>query len=103
MFFFMLHLFYFHIYSEPVEVYNFFKEIATHLSIALFLSADIDKESAREISALMTTHWRGIISVPLPIRVPFTSWKSGYGKALAAKEKLMQLILKKLQDANTSK
>lgn len=86
-----------------MEVYNFFKEMATHLSIALFLSEDIDKESVRAMSALMTTHWRGIISVPLPISLPFTSWRSGYSKALTAKEKLMELIVEKLQGKTMSK
>lgn len=87
---------------KPLEVYEFFKELATHLSIALFLGKDIGDESAKEISALMTTHWRGIISVPLPISLPMTSWRSGYGKALDAKEKLMEVILEKLLERRST-
>ena len=71
--------------SKPVVIYEMFKTLATRLSIALFLSHDLGEEDASEISELMTTHWRGIISVPLSMRVPWYGWKSGYSKALAAK------------------
>ena len=74
-----------------------FKELATRLSIALFLSHDIGQEDARQISELMTTHWRGIISVPLPVKVPFYGWKSGYSKALTAKDRLLKIIAGKLK------
>lgn len=90
-------------FSEPVEIYEYFKEMFTRLSIVLFLSSDISNESAKDISALMTAHWRGIISVPLPISIPLYSWKSGYGRALEAKEKLLKVILEKLQDESSSK
>lgn len=86
-----------------MEIYKFFKDMATHLSVSLFLSSDIDQEAAREVSALMTSHWRGIISVPLPISIPLSGWRSGYSRALAAKEKLMKLILEKLQGTALSK
>ena len=79
-----------------------FKGLATRLSIALFLSHDIGHEDAVQISELMTTHWRGIISVPLPIKVPFYGWKSGYSKALTAKDRLLKIIVERL-DPNPSK
>lgn len=82
--------------SKPVVIYQIFKELATRLSITLFLSHDIGREDAREISELMTTHWRGIISVPLPIKLPFYGWRSGYSKALAAKDKLLKIIAMRL-------
>ncbi len=84
-------------YSKPIVVYEMFKELATRLSIALFLSHDIGKEDAREISELMTTHWRGIISVPLPIKIPFYGWRSGYSKALTAKDRLLSIIIERLK------
>ena len=71
--------------SKPVVIYEMFKTLATRLSIALFLSHDLGDEEASEVSKLMTTHWRGIISIPLNMRVPWYGWKSGYSKALAAK------------------
>lgn len=83
-------------YSKPIVVYKMFKELATRLSIALFLSHDIGREDAKEISELMTTHWRGIISVPLPIKVPFNGWRSGYSKALSAKDRLLKIITERL-------
>ena len=73
-----------------------FKELATRLSISLFLSHDIGQDDAREISELMTTHWRGIISVPLPVKVPFYGWRSGYSRALTAKDRLLKIIAERL-------
>ena len=65
-------------------VYDAFKELATRLSIALFLSHDMGQEDAKSVSELMTTHWRGMMSVPLPFTIPGL-WRSGYSKALEAK------------------
>ena len=62
-----------------------FKALATQLSIALFLSHDIGNRDAQEVSELMSTHWRGMISVPVSVRAPWAWWKSGYSKALTAK------------------
>lgn len=70
---------------KPLVIYEVFKVLATQLSIGLFLSHDVSQEDVREISELMTTHWRGIISVPVSVRAPWSNWKSGYSKALAAK------------------
>ena len=88
--------------SNPVVLYEMLKELATRLSISLFLSTDIGQEDAKEISHLMTTHWRGIISVPLPIRIPWSSWRSGFSKALTAKDRLLEVIVEKLK-SNPSK
>ena len=78
--------------SEPVVVYKTFKFLATRLSIALFLSHHTSEEESREISDLMTLHWRGIISVPVSMRGPWSLWQSGYSKALSAKERLRTII-----------
>lgn len=82
--------------GTPVVVYDAFKELATRLSIALFLSHDMGQEDAKSVSELMTTHWRGMMSVPLPFTIPGL-WRSGYSKALEAKEKLSMIISEKLQ------
>ena len=79
-------------HSEPVVVYKTFKLLATRLSIALFLSHHTSPEEIREISELMTLHWRGIISVPVNMRGPWSLWKSGYSKALSAKDRLKTII-----------
>ena len=78
--------------SEPVVVYKMFKALATRLSIALFLSHHMSPENCREISGLMTLHWRGIISVPVSMRGPWSLWQSGYSKALTAKDRLRAII-----------
>ena len=80
-------------------VYKLFKEMVTRISIALFLDHDITEEDAGAISELLTVHWRGIISVPLPIRVPWLSWRSGYSKALTAKDRLLDIIRQKLNSS----
>ena len=85
------------LFREPVVVYKTFKTLATRLSIALFLSHDISEEHSREISDLMTTHWRGIISVPMNMRGPWSIWQSGYSKALSAKERLRAIITKTIE------
>lgn len=78
--------------EEPVVVYKTFKALATRLSIALFLSHETSLKDCQEISDLMTTHWRGIISIPMNMRGPWSLWQSGYSKALAAKERLRTII-----------
>ncbi|XP_064383686.1 putative cytochrome P450 120 [Halichondria panicea] len=88
--------------GKSVVVYKLFKEMVTRITIALFLDKDISDQDAREISELLTVHWRGIISVPLPIRVPWLSWKSGYSKALTAKDRLLVIIREKLNSNPSS-
>lgn len=81
----------------PLVAYQHFKVLTTQLSINLFLSHTLTQEEAEEISQLMTTHWHGIISVPLSVKVPWLLWKSGFGKALDAKDQLLKIISQKLQ------
>ena len=78
--------------SEPVVVYKTFKLLATRLSIALFLSHHTSPEDSQVIAELMTLHWRGIISVPVNMRGPWSLWQSGYSTALSAKDRLKALI-----------
>ncbi|XP_022091800.1 uncharacterized protein LOC110979924 isoform X2 [Acanthaster planci] len=83
--------------SQCVSVYNVFKRFATELSLALFLGLDADEhpEITESIIALTTTHWHGIISVPLSVRV--SMFTSAYSRALEAKEKLLEIIREKLE------
>jgi cytochrome P450 len=78
--------------NEPVVVYKTFKLLATRLSIALFLSHHTSPEDSQVIAELMTLHWRGIISVPVNMRGPWSLWQSGYSKALSAKDRLKAII-----------
>lgn len=70
---------------QPVDAYQTFKALSTRLSINLFLSEDMSDKEAKEISELMSEHWRGIISVPLNMKAPWAMWKSGFSKAITAK------------------
>ena len=44
-----------------------------------------------------TSHWHGIISVPMNVKVSFLM-SSGYRKALEAKERLLEIIEAKIVD-----
>ena len=83
----VIYIFFF--FRIPLVAYQHFKVLTTQLSINLFLSHTLAQEEAEEISQLMTTHWHGIISVPLSVKVPWLLWKSGFGKALDAKVSLV--------------
>jgi cytochrome P450 len=78
---------------DPVILYDQFKKFATMLTLKLFLG--LDGEEAEEMSKLATTHWHGIISVPLNVKLSFLM-SSSYRKAVHAKNQLLALIEKKL-------
>ncbi|XP_038071152.1 putative cytochrome P450 120 [Patiria miniata] len=82
--------------SQCVSVYNVFKRFATELSLALFLGLDADEhpEITESIIALTTTHWHGIISIPLSLRV--SMFTSTFSRALEAKGKLLEIIHERL-------
>lgn len=82
-------------------VYKIFKALATRLSIALFLSHGMSPEETQKISDLMTTHWRGIISVPMNMRGPWSLWQSGYSKALTAKAQLRDIITETIKSKSS--
>ncbi|CAH1782973.1 unnamed protein product [Owenia fusiformis] len=88
---------------SPVNVYKFFKRLTTEICLSVFL--DIDFQTAQELSSqiceLTTTHWHGIISVPVSIKMPMMS-SFTYGKALEAKAQLLKIIQDKLKDTTTS-
>ena len=88
---------YMHMCREPVVVYRLLKTLCTRLSIALFLGHDVGPEDAKEISELMTTHWRGIISIPKNMKGPWSIWQSGYSKAISAKERLLAIITERIK------
>lgn len=58
-------------------------------------------ELFERISALTTTHWHGIISVPLNVKMPLIM-SSGYRKAAEAKDSLLEIIEEKLTQGNVN-
>ena len=70
---------------QPVVAYEHLKSLTTRLTVALFLDNTVTDAEMQQVSDLMTQHWHGIISVPVNFKVPLLTWRSGYGKALAAK------------------
>ncbi|XP_046358517.2 cytochrome P450 716B1-like [Haliotis rufescens] len=80
--------------SQPKCLYAFFKQLVTEICLSLFLGLDF--QDAQEVSdtiiSMTTTHWHGIISVPLPLKIPGRGGASSYSKALDAKKKLLEII-----------
>ena len=84
-----------------MEMYEEFKRLSLAYNLRMFL--DIDERRTPElferISALTTTHWHGIISVPLNVKMPLIM-SSGYRRAAEAKESLLQIIEEKMARAD---
>ncbi|XP_013417442.1 uncharacterized protein LOC106178695 [Lingula anatina] len=87
---------------ETICAYTMVKKLATEICLTLFLGVDFEesKELASRICELTTTHWHGIISVPVNFRVPFGT-SSTYSKALEAKKLLLEIIQTKLHAEDT--
>lgn len=77
--------------KSPFCVYSFFKKLAVEICLSLFLGLDFSQSDASMISELTTTHWHGIISVPVAFKIPLLS-ESTYSKALHAKQQLLNII-----------
>lgn len=77
--------------SEPLCIYKCLKQLSTELCLSLFLGLDFSGEEAAIITELTTTHWHGIISVPVAIKVPGMT-QSMFHKALEAKRRLLAII-----------
>ncbi|XP_064602780.1 putative cytochrome P450 120 [Liolophura sinensis] len=84
--------------SKPLCVYSVLKQLATEICLSLFLDLDFahSKDLAVQISSLTKTHWHGIVSVPLNLKLPMGN-SSTFGKALEAKASLLKVIEEKLQ------
>ena len=85
--------------NDPVIPYEIFKKFATMLSLRLFLN--LENQEAEELSQLATSHWHGIISVPLSVKVPFLM-SSSYRKAVQAREQILDIISKRLESQNST-
>ncbi|XP_078312100.1 putative cytochrome P450 120 [Crassostrea virginica] len=79
-----------------VPLYSFMKSLSTEICLSLFLGMDFRdaEDTAERIVNLTTTHWHGIISVPVSIKLPLAG-ESSFCKALEAKDHLLDIIQKK--------
>ena len=75
-------------------LYQKFKELSSRLVMRLFLG--LEGPEAEEMAGHATTHWHGIISVPLNVKLSFLM-SSGYRRALEAKERLLEIIEAKIR------
>ncbi|XP_028318705.1 beta-amyrin 11-oxidase-like [Gouania willdenowi] len=84
--------------GQPECIYSAFKYLSTELVLGLFLNvkAEEQPELFQKIMQLCTQHWHGLISAPVNVKVPL--WSSGFSTALEAREKLMQIIMDKLEN-----
>ncbi|KAK3788281.1 hypothetical protein RRG08_027015 [Elysia crispata] len=78
--------------GESICLYKFFKVLFSDVCLTLFLGLDSTEngEQARSVMSLTTDHWRGIVAVPLDLRLVNPS--STYSKALQAKSNLLEMI-----------
>ncbi|XP_048744435.1 putative cytochrome P450 120 [Ostrea edulis] len=76
-----------------VSLYTFMKSLCTEICLSLFLGMDFKdaEETAEKIIDLTTTHWHGIISVPVSIKLPLAGGSS-FCRALEAKDDLLGII-----------
>ncbi|XP_062568237.1 putative cytochrome P450 120 isoform X1 [Saccostrea cucullata] len=86
-----------------VSLYSFMKSLCTEICLSLFLGMDFKdaEETTNQIVGLTTTHWHGIISVPVSIKLPLTGGSS-FCKALEAKDHLLNIIKQKKCSCETS-
>lgn len=85
--------------QNPVILYDKCKRFATLLSLKLFLG--LEDSSADHLSTLATTHWHGIISVPLNVKMSFFM-SSSYRKAMEAKEEILKIIQQRLEEKGSN-
>ena len=77
--------------STPFDLYQTMKLVVSEISIFLFVGIDRTDPAFLRTRELLTQHWHGLISIPLPIRVPHF-FSSGYDKAMIAKQELIDLL-----------
>ena len=77
--------------SSPFDLYQTLKQVITEISMFIFIGIDRSDPNFERTKELLTEHWHGLISIPLPIRVPHL-FSSGYDKALLAKEQLIAIL-----------
>lgn len=84
--------------KDIVFPYKLFKLLTTQVCLQLFLGLDVDaaKGEAASIAELTIAHWHGLISVPVNFNV--YGYKSGYTKAMTAKNRLLTIINKRLAE-----
>lgn len=84
--------------KDIVIPYKMFKLLTTQICLSLFLGLEMEsaKEEAKAIIELTITHWHGLISVPVNFNV--YGYKSKYTKAMIAKERLLNIVSKRLAE-----
>ncbi|XP_046386247.1 cytochrome P450 26A1-like [Ischnura elegans] len=89
--------------GQPIDMYKEFKILGMNLTLRIFLDIDpeISSKLAEDILALSITHWHGLISVPINVKVPLVL-SSAYRRAMDAKEQLLTIITEKMDAQNAA-
>lgn len=78
---------------NSIAIYDHFKQLTTEMCLSLFLGLDC-KEEMKKITALTVTHWHGLISVPINLKIG--NYTSGYALAMEAQGHLLEVIKERL-------
>lgn len=79
--------------NQPVNMYEQFKQFSLSYNLAVFLGVRVedDPDLFRDLCSLSTTHWHGVMSLPMHLRIPMFG-RGGYSKAMEARQKLIHII-----------
>ncbi len=87
--------------GQKVILYEEFKRLSLVVNLKVFLGVDMEQEPdlLEELSSMATSHWHGIISVPLNVKLPMLV-SSSYRRAMEAKEAILAAIKQRLAADN---
>ncbi|XP_028391412.1 uncharacterized protein LOC114516204 [Dendronephthya gigantea] len=82
--------------ATSIAVYDHFKQLTTQMCLSMFLGLDCktSMEETQKIAALTVTHWHGLISVPISLKIG--NFASSYGLAMEAQKHLLEVIKQRL-------
>ena len=89
--------------SRDINLYEEFKNISLAYNVSMFMGVrrKEEEELFETIKSLSSTHWHGVVSLPVNISLPLFG-QGGYRKALNAKKKLLKIIRERLSQGERS-
>ena len=83
--------------SRDINLYEEFKNLSLSYNVSMFMGVKRKEEEElfETIRSLSSTHWHGVVSLPLNISLPLFG-QGGYKKAINAKKKLLRIIRERL-------
>ena len=89
--------------SRDINLYEEFKNISLSYNVSMFMGVrrKEEEELFESIKSLSSTHWHGVVSLPVNISLPLFG-QGGYKKAINAKKKLLKIIRERLSQGERS-